>query len=58
MATHRFAPRVTWNTMAAHLPVLRIADGDRVVAETLDAHGFDKAGKQPCIWHRIEAPAA
>lgn len=46
MATHRFAPRVTWNTMGAHPPVLRIADGDRVVAETLDAHGFDKAGKQ------------
>lgn len=47
MATHRFSPSVTWNTMGSHPVALTIADGDTVVAETLDAHGFDKAGNKP-----------
>jgi amidase len=43
MATHRFSPQVFHSTLGAHAPVLRVADGDVVVTETLDAHGIDKA---------------
>jgi amidase len=43
MTTHRFSPEIFYSTLAAHAPVLRVADGDVVVTETLDAHGFDKA---------------
>ena len=43
MVTHRFSPEIFHSTLAAHAPVLRVADGDVVVTETLDAHGFDKA---------------
>jgi acetamidase/formamidase len=43
MATHRFSPSVFHSTLGAHAPVLRIADGDVVITETVDAHGFDKA---------------
>ncbi len=42
MATHNFQPLVFHSTLGTHAPVLRIADGDVVVTETLDAHGFDK----------------
>lgn len=47
MATHRFCPSVTYNTLGAHPPALILASGDRVVAETLDARGYDKNGDQP-----------
>ena len=47
MAIHRFAPSRYHNTIGSHDPVLTIADGDTVVAETADAHGFDRHGKQP-----------
>ena len=47
MTTHRFHPAVFHNTMGSHQPVLRVADGDTVVTDTLDAHGFDHLGKQP-----------
>ncbi len=43
MATHRFSPQVFHATLGAHEPVLRISDGDVVITETLDAHGYDKA---------------
>jgi amidase len=41
--TQRFSPSVFHATLGAHAPVLHIADGDVVITETLDAHGFDKA---------------
>ncbi len=51
MTVHRFSPEIFHGTLAAHAPVLRVADGDTVITETLDAHGFDKAmvkrGGQP-----------
>lgn len=47
MATHRFRPTAFFNTIGAHAPQLRIADGDTVITDTLDAHGFDADGKKP-----------
>ena len=51
MTTHRFAPQHYFNTLGPHAPVLRIAEGDSVVALTIDAHGFDadegQAGHEP-----------
>jgi amidase len=46
MAAHRITPSVTYNTIGEHAVALTIADGDTVIAETLDAHGFDGAGQQ------------
>jgi acetamidase/formamidase len=46
MPTHRFAPTRFHNTIGSHSPCLRIADGDTVITETLDAHGFDKANEK------------
>jgi amidase len=43
MVDHRFLPEVFHSTLAAHGPALHIAEGDSVVTETVDAHGFDKA---------------
>lgn len=42
MVTHNFRPQVFHSTLGGHAPVLRIADGDVVVTETVDANGFDK----------------
>lgn len=47
MATHHFHPKVFFNSIGAHAPALRIGDGDTVITDTLDAHGFDAEGKQP-----------
>lgn len=41
MAVHHFDPKTTHNTFGSHEPVLRLASGDTLVAQTLDAHGFD-----------------
>ncbi len=41
MTTHHFSPELFFNTIGPHAPVLRISDGDSVVAATIDAHGFD-----------------
>ena len=46
MSIHRFSPTIFYNTIGGHEPVLAVADGDTVITETLDAHGFDYAGKQ------------
>lgn len=46
MTTHRFDPILWYNTLGTQLPALRIASGDTVVTETLDAAGFDKDGVQ------------
>ena len=41
MATHRFSPTRYFNVIGTAEPVLRVADGDTVVADTVDAAGFD-----------------
>ncbi|MGV8987257.1 MAG: acetamidase/formamidase family protein [Cypionkella sp.] len=41
MTVHRFSPQRYFNTIGPHAPELRIADGDSVVAATIDAHGYD-----------------
>jgi acetamidase/formamidase len=46
MTTHRISPLHAHNTIGTHAPALVVADGDTVVIETLDAHGFDKDGKK------------
>ncbi len=46
MATHNFIPTRFYNSIGSHEPVLAIGDGDTVVTETLDAHGFDREGKK------------
>jgi amidase len=46
MTTHHFTPTRFHNSLGSHDPVLKIADGDTVIAETVDAHGFDRHGEQ------------
>ena len=46
MTTHRFIPTTLHNSLGSHPPVLTIASGDTVTAETADAHGFDRHGEQ------------
>lgn len=41
MTVHHFTPQQYFNTIGPHAPVLRIADGDSVIAATIDAHGYD-----------------
>jgi amidase len=47
MTLHRFNPTAFHNTIGSHAAVLTIADGDTVVAQTVDAHGFDHEGNKP-----------
>ena len=51
MATLKFSPRCFYNTIGCHAPGLTVGDGDTVVTETLDAHGFDHNGER-----RAEGP--
>jgi amidase len=46
MTTHKFAPTRFYTSIGSHEPVLTIGDGDTVVTETLDAHGFDRNGEK------------
>ena len=46
MTSHRFTPSRLFNTLGPHAPVLEIASGDEVTAETADAHGFDHRGQK------------
>lgn len=46
MTTHRFTPTRFYNSIGSHPLALSIADGDSVIAQTVDAHGFDFAGKK------------
>lgn len=46
MARHRFEPSRFYNAIGAGEAALTIADGDTVVASTIDAHGFDRHGRQ------------
>ncbi|WP_258959068.1 hypothetical protein [Paenibacillus tyrfis] len=45
MAVHHFQPKHYHNTIGAHEPVLKIADGDSVVTSTVDARGWDYRGE-------------
>ena len=47
MTRHHFSPTTFHSTIGSHAPALTIADGDTVVAATVDAHGFDHRGNQP-----------
>ena len=42
MSRIRFEPEVFYNSLGSHPPLARVADGDTVVAETLDARGYDR----------------
>lgn len=44
MSTHNFTATRWYNSIGTAAPELRIADGDQVVTETLDAIGVDKNG--------------
>jgi amidase len=46
MARHRFQPHQFHNTIGSHPVALAIGDGDTVVTDTVDAHGFDHRGVQ------------
>ncbi len=46
MPVHSFAPTRFYNAIGSHDPALTIGDGDTVVTETLDAHGFDRHGEK------------
>lgn len=41
MATHRFRPTHYHNVIGTAAPVLRVADGDTIIADTVDAAGLD-----------------
>ena len=41
MATHRFHPTRYFNAIGTADPCLRVADGDTVIADTVDASGLD-----------------
>ncbi len=45
MPLHNFAPSRFYNSIGSHEPALSVGDGDTVVTETLDAHGFDRHGE-------------
>ena len=51
MATHRYRPSRYYNVIGTAEPCLRIADGDTVITDTLDASGLDAhevpAGQRP-----------
>jgi amidase len=46
MTIHNFTPTRFYNAIGSHEPALKISDGDTVVTETLDAHGFDRHGEK------------
>ncbi len=44
MATHRFRPTRYFNVIGTAEPCLRVADGDTVITDTIDASGLDAHG--------------
>jgi acetamidase/formamidase len=46
MPTRHFQPTQYFNTIGSHQPVLHIADGDTVIAATVDARGWDANEQQ------------
>lgn len=41
MATHRFSPTRYYNAIGTNEPCLKVADGDTVITDTVDASGLD-----------------
>ncbi len=50
MATHRFRPTRYHNVIGTSEPCLRVADGDTIITDTIDASGLDASEKQ--AWER------
>ena len=50
MATHRFRPTRYHNTIGTAEPCLRVANGDTIIADTIDASGLDAHEAQ--VWER------
>ena len=50
MATHRFRPTRYHNSIGTAEPCLRIADGDTIITDTIDASGLDAHEVQ--VWER------
>jgi acetamidase/formamidase len=50
MATHRFRPTRYFNVIGTAEPCLRVADGDTIIADTIDASGLDANEAQ--AWER------
>ncbi len=46
MTVHKFKPTRFYNSIGSHEPALNVGDGDTVVTETIDAHGFDREGRK------------
>jgi hypothetical protein len=46
MTINKFARAAFYNSIGSHEPALVVGDGDTVVTETLDAHGFDREGRK------------
>jgi acetamidase/formamidase len=46
MATHRFRPTKYFNVIGTAEPCLRVADGDTVITDTIDASGLDADERQ------------
>ena len=44
MTSKTFAPTCFYNSIGSHEPALFISDGETIVTETLDAHGYDREG--------------
>ena len=52
---HKFAPTRFYNSFGSHEPALRLGDGDTVVPETLDAHGFDREARLARSYKRVRS---
>lgn len=46
MSIRHITPQILHNTLGPHAPILTIASGETVTAETVDAHGFDHRGER------------
>ncbi len=44
MTSKTFVPTTFYNSIGSHEPAMILGDGETVVTETLDAHGFDRHG--------------
>ena len=44
MTSKTFMPTTFYNSIGSHEPAMILGDGETVVTETLDAHGFDRHG--------------
>ncbi|MGH9175410.1 MAG: acetamidase/formamidase family protein, partial [Vicinamibacterales bacterium] len=53
MTLHRFTPSHYFSTIGSHEPVLRIADGDTVITQTIDSGGVNASGERV---HRGDNP--